>query len=268
MRLYLKVLFFTGLLFFVSCDNSVSPPPETNSEHEILPAIDVPWTGQQSLVCFGTSLTYGYMPDDPISPKIPSDINFQQPPYVPKILSINKINSDTASYPALLAGSTVIKVYNEGYIGATTNYALEFAINSVFTKKPALVLLEFGANDFLQEIDSKVVESNLSKLIDTIRQFGSKVVLISFLCREMISNLPPDSYFASRKEDAEMYLKMLKRVAENNSVLFVENAMKGIYWKPDMMSDAIHPNAKGYRRMYENIFSALIKTFEANNMLK
>jgi lysophospholipase L1-like esterase len=94
------------------------------------------------------------------------------------------------------------------------------------------------------------------------------VVLIGFLYPEMITSVPSNSYLVNRKEDAEAYLKMLRGLAENHAILFVENAMKGIYWNSDMMSDPIHPNKNGYRKMQENISRALVKTFEKNKMLK
>jgi lysophospholipase L1-like esterase len=43
--------------------------------------------------------------------------------------------------------------------------------------------------------------------------------------------------------------------------------MRGIYWNASMMSDLLHPNRDGYRKMQENISNALVLTFRKNGML-
>jgi acyl-CoA thioesterase I len=261
LRFNLKYLSI-ALLLFVSCDNPTNIA-DIQSGIEVLPAIDIPWTNEQSLVCFGTSLTYGFMwewyhpPVGPVSLK-------SQP--LPRISNINSI--DTTSYPALLARTLTITVYNQGYVGATTEKGLEIVGDSVFTKNPAVVLLEFGADDFLQQTNVQVVEQRLGRLIDTLNLIGSKVILISFLYPEMIRSVPSTYFLASHKDTALAYLNMLRRVADNHNILFVEDAMEGIYWNADLMSDVIHPNKNGYRRMQENISRALVNTFQKNGMLK
>ncbi len=242
---------------FNSCDFSTEP-----SDFFVLPAIDVPWTAGQSVVCFGTSLTAGFMWEEAVGP-----VRWKTEPRFPETpTKIARVaDNDSTSYPALLQQRLKIKVYNEGYVGATTSYALT-RTDTVLARNPALVLLEFGANDFLQNVPDSLAGVRIGQLIDTLHAAGTKVVLVSFIHDEMAQNLPPDHYFAPRIPLGRAYLAMLKRVAQAKGILFVEYAMKGIYWNEDLMSDGIHPNRPGYRLMMENIYQALEKTFRTNGM--
>lgn len=256
---YWRVLLPVIVVFFASCEEPTSP-----EYSEALPAIDVPWTAQQSVVCFGTSLTYGFMGqqfDRPADPQF-SRHDYQMPS------SPVATPPPAYAYPALLDSTLRIKVYNQGQVGATTQRALQIVADSVFRLNPALVLLEFGANDFLQHIRDSLVEQRLGKLMDTLRSYGSKVIFISFLNPEMIALLPSNHFLYSRRHEAPIVLEMLRRVASSHAVLFVEYAMRGIYWNPGLMSDEVHPNQAGYRRMQQNISRALVNTFQKNGMLK
>jgi lysophospholipase L1-like esterase len=196
-----------------------------------------------------------------------ADLNFSR--YHHQILDNQALPLGPAyAYPALLDSTLKIRVHNQGQVGATTQRAMDIVADSVFSRNPALVLLEFGANDFLQHVRDSLVEQRLGRLIDTLQWFGSKVIFISFLNPEMIASLPSDHFLASRKQEASVFLEMLRRVATNHAILFVEYAMRGIYWNTNMMSDELHPNQAGYRRMQENISRALVNTFQQNGMLK
>lgn len=246
------------LLTLLSCDFTTEP-----SDFFALPAIDVPWTAGQSVVCFGTSLTAGFMWDEPTPVVWKTEPTF---PKEPTKLT-RTTDNDSTSYPALLQQRLKIKVYNEGYVGATTSYALT-RVDTVLARDPSLVLLEFGANDFLQNVPDSLTEIRLGQLIDTLKSAGPKVVLISFIHEEMAHNLPPDHYFAPRIPLGRAYLRMLKRLAVAKDILFVEYAMKGIYWNENLMSDGLHPNRKGYELMMKNVYQALEKTFRGNGMTK
>jgi len=260
MRSYPKLLPL-AFLCLASCNQPTSP-----EDAEALPAIDVPWTEQQSIVCFGTSLTYGFIWQLPIGPPEPE---FGQHAASFSSSTISKAaESNPDAYPELLGATLRIKVHNQGHILATAQRALEIVGDSVFTQHPALVLLEFGANDFLQRLDTQTVEQRLGRLIDTLHSFGSKVIFISFLYPEMIASIPHDHSLANRQADAQTSLRMLRRVCMNHGIIFVEYAMRGIYWNRDLMSDGLHPNRAGYRRMQENISRALVKTFLKNGMLR
>jgi len=254
------------LLPLLSCEKSTGPgiyEPEV----PVLPPLLLEWTDQQSIVCFGTSITAGYTGfGHTAGPIVPGTWTFDSS-LSRKLLAAESYSWPDYAYPAQLGKTLKIRVYNQGYLGATTQRALTLVFDSVLSKSPVLVLLEFGANDLLQGIDASVAEQRLDSLIGIIEAAGSQVVLISFLYPEMIQNIPPDHPLAGEKEIGWTYLEMLRRVASENSIQIVEYALVGIYWYDEMMSDDIHPNEAGYKRMQENISRSLSRTFSENGML-
>jgi acyl-CoA hydrolase len=257
-------MFFRRALFLLpfflfACDHATEPEVSL-----ALPAIDVPWTDGQSVVCYGTSLTYGYLNwNPPVRLKSMADLVPQKPAFAAGTSRV-----DTVSYPYHLGARLRIPVLNQGIVGATAQEALAAVADSVLTRNPALVLLEFGANDFLRFSPAATVEPVLLRLVDTLLAHGTKVVFISFLNEEMFTTLPPDHPMAPGRPLAAEYLPMLRRVASTRGILFVEWAMRGIYWNDDLLSDLVHPNEAGYRLMADNIYASLAATFERNGMKK
>lgn len=250
-----RIFFLLPLLIF-ACDDPTGPG---------WPSVEVPWTEGQSVVCFGTSLTYGYLGwFEPVH-----GLRLDRPPVIPAtpVKAPGATDADTVSYPYHIGLKLRLPVYNEGIVGATTEDALQ-AVDSVLRHDPALVLLEFGANDFLRSYDVASVEQRLDRLIDTLQAAGTVVVLVSFINEQMITGLPPDHYMTPLIPVARAYLAMLRGLAAGRGILFVEWAMKGIYWNSALLSDPIHPNRTGYRMMADNVYEALEPTFGRNGMLK
>ncbi len=54
---------------------------------------------------------------------------------------------------------------------------------------------------------------------------------------------------ANRPRDATLY----KEIAEEEKIIFIPNVISNILRKNTLKSDQIHPNAKGYKQMAENI---------------
>ena len=267
-RQFLKKLLFCLLLLLplVSCEKSTGPVT-SEPEVPVLPPLLLNWTAQQSIVCFGTSITAGYIGSGSIFRPTPAGTMLVDTLLLSKQGQAGRFDWPDYAYPAELGKTLKINVFNQGYIGATTQEALTLVSDSVLTKSPVLVLLEFGANDLLQGVDVHVTEQRLDSLVDIIQTGGTAVVLISFLYPEMIDGIPSDHPLASEKALGWSYLEMLRRVASAKSIQMVEYALVGIYWNEDMMSDLIHPNEQGYKRMQENISRALSRTFEENDML-
>jgi lysophospholipase L1-like esterase len=61
---------------------------------------------------------------------------------------------------------------------------------------------------------------------------------------------------------------MLTGLAARYALPFIDYPLRGVFGHPDLMSDRLHPNGMGYKIMAENIFFALIDTFDKNGMLK
>ena len=159
-------------------------------------------------------------------------------------------------------------MHNQGHPGATVVKAISILSDSVLTKNPALVLLEFSANDFLRENDLINVEDGMHSLIDSILDFGSQVILLSFVDKETLNNPPKEHVLYEKIELARDYFGMLERLSEEYNLLLVKDCFLGIFGIEDFMSDSVHPNNEGYIKMENNIYTSLYKTFEFNNMLK
>lgn len=240
-------------LFIFSCDQ----PTEYNSNYidvDILPAMTIPWDSVETVVCYGTSLTYGYGVRDA------------------GLVVIGGPRGGTStvdsSYPGWLSRHLKIPVVNAGIVGATTEYGLSHVQSTVFSKRPALVLLEFGANDFLQRKEAAKTDSLLTQLIKKIQQYGSVVVLVSFIDPEMTKTMNSGRWGPQDSLRALDYHSMLIDVAKRTSVQLIGHSLKNVFGIASMMSDDVHPNGQGYYRMFRNISVPLTNTFAQSGMLK
>ncbi|MDP1676400.1 MAG: GDSL-type esterase/lipase family protein [Bacteroidota bacterium] len=255
------LIFFSAFIQF-SCDN-LNDSPSSDGPYPPLPAFDVQWNEQNTLVCFGTSLTYGYGAGEK---------KFGGPGPIGGIGGIggntpSVSNTGDSSYPRFLQEQLKITVLNKGYVARTISYALSVVTDSVISKKPALVLVEFGANDFLQNISAHTADSLLSLLVTRIQNSGTKVVLLSFINTDMLQ-YSNGSWSSEDSLLALEYNSMIKSVASRFAVPLIDYPLKGIFGHPNLMSDGFHPNGAGYKKMEGNIYQALIKTFEKNGMVK
>ena len=141
-------------------------------------------------------------------------------------------------YPALLKGRFRRPVINAGRTGDTTGDALQRLEEDVLARDPYLVIVEFGANDYLKQVPRQKTFGNLDELVRRIQDHGAIVVLA-----EVRVGLIRDEYYAG-----------LRLIADKRQALLVPDIMQGITWNAELKSDGIHPNAKGYAMIAEKIF--------------
>lgn len=173
-----------------------------------------------------------------------------------------------SSYPGFLQNRLKIRVFNQGYVGATIARGLQLVHDSVLGKRPVLVLLEFGANDFLQDVSVDTAEARLDRLVGQILSSRCVVVLVSFFNPDMLNRVSPNYPLLAKKDLALAYFAMLQRVAQTHSIEMVDYPLKDIFGDSRYMSDLIHPNAIGYLKMEQNISQALMLTWKRNGMLR
>ncbi len=231
---YVLVIFIITLLF-TSCESSTEPEEPSRS----FPAISVDWDSSNTIVCFGTSITKGEA-------------------------------QSSMSYPALLDDELIIDVVNSGIWGITAEKGIEFFSRLVLDNNPALVILEFGANEFLQEIDVNVAEANIDSLIRMLQSNDINVVMLSFINPDMIENTSPDNpLYVGGIETANAYYNMLVGLANKYDFLIDDYIYRDIWGdQTAIMPDGVHPNDKGNQQLKENIFNSFYNTFESNGMLK
>jgi len=152
-------------------------------------------------------------------------------------------------YPSRVSAATGIAIINAGVSGDTTEMALARIDNDVLSRDPRIVIVGLGGNDYLQNVPLATTEANLRSIIDKIESAGAAVILLGFR-------------FPSLNAD---YEAMYERVAKDARCLLVANVLSGILTHPELKSDEVHPNARGYQLMADRIAGPLQKLLRAAN---
>jgi len=160
----------------------------------------------EHIVCFGDSLTYGY--------------------------------GATAgqTYPYFLQQMTDIPVINKGFNGNTSRGGLNI-IDDILQFKNSIVIVEFGANDFFQQVPISKTKENMEQIVDKLKSANNIVVLVS----------------TEDKQMNQLYV-MLKSLAKEKKVLFIDGILNEIWNNRNLFSDRIHPNSKGYKSVADKIY--------------
>lgn len=178
----------------------------------------------KTILFFGNSLTAGYGLDDP-SEAFPALIQ-------------KKIDSLGLPY----------KVINAGLSGETTAGGAN-RIDWLLKQKIDIFVLELGANDGLRGIPVAETSKNLQIIIDKVRAKypKTKQVLLGM-------EVPPNmggSY-------ASQFRVIFRQIAEKNNMAFVPFMLDGVAGNTELnLRDGIHPTAKGYEIVAENVWSEL-----------
>jgi acyl-CoA thioesterase-1 len=150
--------------------------------------------------------------------------------------------AESESYPAVLAQLIGRRVVRSGVPGEVTAQGLARLPQVIEEHRPVLVIVCLGGNDMLRRVDEQQIRSNLRQIITTIRGRGISVVLVG---------VPRPALLTSA---AAFYGELAKEYG----VPYEGKVLNDIMHQLDLKADAIHPNAKGYRRMAEAI-AALLK---------
>jgi acyl-CoA thioesterase I len=160
-----------------------------------------------TIVCFGNSLTEG------------AGVSLQE------------------SYPSLLATRIGRPVINAGTAGDMTHDGLRRIARDVLSHRPELVVLEFGANDFLWELPVQETFDNLTTMIRQLQHAGASVVLVEVRMGWWLQDAPDH----------------FERVASETGCALVPHVLGQISTDASLLSDAVHPNAAGYVLMAQRI---------------
>ena len=174
------------------------------------------------------------------------------------------------SYPAILERLVGRRVVNEGIPGEITGEGLERLPEALKREKPALLILCHGANDLLRGLDKRQAAANLRAMIRLAREKGAAVVLIAVPFLGI--NLSPDPLYLeiAIEKGAVVQIEvpspsitlspapLYRETAAEMKIPLEENALTMVLSDGSLMSDYIHPNAAGYRRLAE-LIAALLK---------
>jgi len=151
------------------------------------------------------------------------------------------------AYPAILSQKIGVRIFNQGISGNTTENGLKRLKRDVLDHDPKIVLLGLGANDFLQKRDKDATFENLRKMIKAVQQTGALVILVSV-------DFPLGGSWTKR----------YRELAQETGCPHVPNMLGGILGHPQLMSDQVHPNAKGYTIIAGKIKPVLQKYLNAS----
>ncbi|MSQ73582.1 MAG: arylesterase [Betaproteobacteria bacterium] len=150
--------------------------------------------------------------------------------------------TEAESYPAVLAQLIARSVVRAGVPGEVTAGGLARLQQVIDAHKPALMIVCLGGNDMLRKMDDGQTKANLRSIIKTIKAQGISVVLVGVPKPALVTSAPP----------------LFEEIAIEFGIPYEGKIVTDIMYQRDQKSDAIHPNAKGYRRMAEAI-AALLK---------
>ncbi|MBR2082007.1 MAG: hypothetical protein IJ876_03225 [Elusimicrobiaceae bacterium] len=144
-----------------------------------------------------------------------------------------------SSYPDVLAQKINRPVINLGVSGETAAQA-PARIQQVLREYPYMVLIEFGANDFMRQQSRQAAVNAVSQIVDQVQDIGAIAVIV-------------DTGGPGMGE----YTKAYKHLAKEKGALFVPGIMKGIFYKTQLKSDQVHPNAQGYAIVADKVHKVI-----------
>ena len=145
------------------------------------------------------------------------------------------------NYVVFLSSYINIPIINSGKTGDTTSDALIRLKEDVLDKKPNIVIVFLGGNDFFMGHNTEVVKANLTTMIKKIHEIGAKIILIS-----------------TSSQVAPEYEKAIQQIATKEKVFaYIPGILNGILFREDLLYDDIHPNDKGHELIARKILPAL-----------
>jgi acyl-CoA thioesterase-1 len=174
------------------------------------------------IVCFGDSLTAGFGLDS------------------------------GQSYPSLLQRELdrrgyKYRVENLGASGDTTQDGLA-RVSDALALKPAIAVVELGANDGLRGQPVSGIERNLGEVIEAFQKAKVRVLLAGI-------TLPPNYGPDYIKRFAAIY----PQLASKYKVRLLDFLLAGVAANPRLMQqDGLHPNAEGTRIVAATVLKSLL----------
>lgn len=156
------------------------------------------------------------------------------------------------SYPMVLAerlqaAGYRYRVVNAGVSGETTAGGLR-RVDWVLRLKPAIVIVELGANDALRGQDLAVTRSNLESIVRRFQSAGARVLLAGM-------QLPPN--YGARY--AGEFRRIFPAVARATGADYMPFFLEGVAGDPGLnQPDGIHPTGPGYRVVVERLWPYLM----------
>jgi len=155
--------------------------------------------------------------------------------------------------PASGPGSPLVDRDHEGHSGFRTDEILAGLSQWLPGNEPDWALIHVGTNDVLQGASITVARTNISGMIDMLRDANPNV---GILLAQMIPNLPANEAAVAALNDAIVALAAEKNMPSVSPVFMVDHYSG--YSTFTHNYDQIHPNDAGEAMMAERWFQALL----------
>jgi acyl-CoA thioesterase-1 len=161
--------------------------------------------------------------------------------------------SPEQAFPSLVearlrkAGHPNARVINAGISGSTSASAAS-RLRWQLRARPDVLVLALGANDGLRGLDLAATRHNLEEAIALAKQAGVRVVLAGMKL--------PTNYGAAYTGEFEA---LFRELAAEQGTALIPFLLEGVAARPELnLADGIHPNARGYERVADNVVAVLL----------
>lgn len=149
-------------------------------------------------------------------------------------------STERNDFVSLLSKKIGKSIINMGVPGDTTAKGLD-RVSEVVAKDPGVVLVLFGGNDFLRRLPKAETFANLRSIISELQANGTMIVLLGI--RGGVTT--------------DQFKKDFKDLAKEKGVIYVPDVLEGLLVHSEYMSDAIHPNDRGYAIIADKVYEAI-----------
>jgi len=142
------------------------------------------------------------------------------------------------------------RLVNAGISGDTTSGGRSRLPALLLQHKPAIVIIELGANDALRGMPLGMTRDNLATMARLSREAGARVLMVGM-------EMPPN-YGAKYTQE---FRELFKTVAKSEKTALVPFLLAGVADAPESVtlfqSDRIHPNEAAQPTLAANVWPAL-----------
>ena len=139
------------------------------------------------------------------------------------------------------------RVINASVSGETTGGALARLPRALAQHRPAIVIVELGANDGLRGLPIAEVRANFESIIDLAQRAGAGIVLIGM-------RVPPNYGPAYTRAFHDLYGEL----AREHRLALVPFLLADVALQDSLMQeDGLHPNAAGQPKLLEQVWPML-----------
>lgn len=160
------------------------------------------------------------------------------------------------SYPSVLAQITGWKVINAGIPGETSRLTRKRLPQVLKQHNPGLVLTCIGINDFMSGQPLDEVKHNVQDICEYIADQRIQQMLIS------VPLMRPDAPDTRTLQDAPLY----QEIAQQLDIPLQKNALLHMIASPQLRSDFVHGNARGYAQFAYEIALSLFQVGLLNRL--